>query len=720
MKENHKSPGSRLADSWYGVLLLSGLISFVMMYHHIVPLSGILFTDGPAGNDWGQMVWNLWFVNDALSGGHNPYYTNLLYYPVGANLTHHTLGAGFFPITLLTKLVFRGDPLYPVYAYHLIVLLCFALLLACSYFVLRELSFTRMASATAASAYAFSDYYQAHTLHLNLIPGFFIPLTALFLVRAYRDPRSRNLHYAAVVAAAAVYFTEYALYIYLAALVFVLVMLCFREERRRLLEFLRQSQVKRLSLSLALFVLVLIPFGINFTRGTVINPAPIETSSFSANLAAFFIPGENHSLLTKAFGPLNARVTSGVGGWEAFLGYTLIVFGVLGLLTSRLRIVLCAGISALVFYLLCLGSTLKVFGVDTGVPMPYALLTNVPPFAMGRTPVRFLAIASFFLMLIAAGGMSWLQQLLEQRHGRRWAMGVVFIVLALTVAGAYTPTPRKQAFTLPETLPASVAGPVFNVPLRLKDGYGALLQTLHHQPIATGYLARTSPETRQRFLQLKKVYDQGGTEFCDRIAALGFRSIIVTSGEILAPLELSKCGLPIIDLRTDESWRRGYPARIVGEGPAFPEYTQGTIDFGLAFAEKNAAPPDKFLWYGWSERERNFRWTDRGIATITFALNAVSARTLRLRMAPFLAVGKLERQRVEVLLNDHRIASLTLSDATPKDFEIELPVSALRNQNVLMFRLPDAASPQSLGVSEDTRLLGISVYWMEIVPTVQL
>jgi len=300
--------------------------------------------------------------------------------------------------------------------------------------------------------------------------------------------------------------------------------------------------------------------------------------------------------------------------------------------------------------------------------------------------------------------------------GSGWAAEVTFVVLALAVFSAYIPTPRAHVFTVQETLPSPIAGPVFNVPLRLKDGYGALLQTFHRQPISTGYVARSSPEIRQRFLELKRVYDQGGPEFCNRIAALGFRSVVVTGGEVMAPLQLSKCSLPLIDLRTDAAWQRDFPGRNVSEAPPFPEYDYATIDFSLATAEKNSVPADKYLWYGWSEREPQFRWTDRGTATITFSVKAITPSTLRLRMAPFLAPGKLDRQRVEVRLNDQLIKSLTLSNPAPEDYEIELPVSVLRNQNVLTFTLPDAASPQSLAVSEDIRLLGISVYELVIVP----
>jgi hypothetical protein len=700
----------RLVDSWYGVLLVSGLFSFAMMYRYIMPLDGILYTEGAEGHDWGQMVWNLWFVNEAITAGHNPYFTNLLFYPMGANLAHHTLAAGFFPVTFLVKLFSRGDPLYPVYAYHIIILLCFTATLACSYFLLRELAATRLPAAIAACAYAFCDYYQIHTLHLNLLAGFFLPLSALFLVRAYKEPRSRNFIYAAMVSAAAVYFTEYALYLYLGMVVFASLLFLFRESRRSLIETISQVGVKRLAVAGALFLLLVIPFVVNFSRAHIIKPLPVESSVYSANVAAFFLPGTNHPLLNKVFGPLNARVTAGLGGYEAFLGFTLVIFAGLGFVITKNRLVRISGISAIVFYVLALGPTLKVLGSDTGIRLPYSLLMQIPPFAMGRTPVRFVAVASFFLMIVAATGIAWLHFALTRRLGRSWAMALMLTLLVVTVAGAYTRTYRRHSFVPPADLRARVAGPVFNVPLLGNDGYASLLQVFHQQPIATGYVARDSVETRNRFLELKRIYDHGGPEFCGRITALGFRNIVITGGEVVVPLELARCSIPVIDLRSDPSWLRSFPNFAGNDAPRFPDYTYGTtLDFGLAVSAERAKPAQDYLWYGWSGAEQRSRWTERGTAALTFSLSKVSDAVLHLRMAPFLAAGKLESQRVEVELNDQPVTSLSLSNGAFAEYEIILPLSAMREQNVLTFRLPDATSPQSLGVSEDTRLLGISV-----------
>ena len=88
--------------------------------------------------------------------------------------------------------------------------------------------------------------------------------------------------------------------------------------------------------------------------------------------------------------------------------------------------------------------------------------------------------------------------------------------------------------------------------------------------------------------------------------------------------------------------------------------------------------------------------------------------TLRIFGGPFLAPSKLDSQRVIIMLNDQQVASWTLTSAEPRQQVIELPVGALRDKNTLMFILPDAASPRSLGVSQDFRLLGFNVQWIEI------
>jgi hypothetical protein len=696
----------RFIDRWYGVLLLSSIFTLCMIYHYVVPLNAILYNTGNAGNDCGQMIWNLWSVNEAITSGHNPYQTKLLYYPTGANLSHHTLAAGFFPVTFLVKLLSRGDPLYPIYVARVVTLLCFTLILACSFLFLREIGCTRLASAIAAISYAFGDFYLKHALHLNLIAGFFIPLTALFLVRSYKRPASLNLVFFALASGCAVYFTEFALYVYIGAALFALLMLLFSEERHELMKALRTVGPKRLALSVAAFVLVIAPFLLNLARDHIIKPLAIESSIYSANLAAFFVPGPQHSLLDHVFGPLNSRITTGAGVFEEFIGFTLIVFGFVGIFVARRTLVLCASLSALAFYALSLGPTLKVFGADTGLSLPYALLMNIPPFDSSRTPVRFVVMATFFLMIPAALGLSSTQQWLT-RWGRLGESGML-ILLALTVTEAYSPIPRQAPFAPPQNLQQIVSGPVFNIPLRPVDGYAALLEVFHHQPIATGYIARNSPDRQQRFEELKQVYDRGGPWFCERVSEMGFKNIVVTRGDVTVPLELARCRIAVVDLRSEVLWEPESSTRAKTDDPEFPAYSFGRrIDFSSVVAEG-------YLWYGWSGAEPSSRWTNRGEAAIVFSVGAVRACVLHLNLAPFLAPPALVSQRVQLKLNGKPLATVEFSQPQPREYQFELARDLLRKDNVLSFDLPDAQSPKSMGVSEDGRLLGINVQWMQI------
>src|ERR671923_1860158 len=124
--------GKFLAHSLFenkaSVFLLSMIFSLAMLYHYVFPLNALPFSSGVKGQDCYQMVWNLWVANEAIMNGHNPYQTNLVFYPLGARLGHHSLAAGFFLVTLPVKLLSRGDVMYPFYAYRIIILLSFTLI----------------------------------------------------------------------------------------------------------------------------------------------------------------------------------------------------------------------------------------------------------------------------------------------------------------------------------------------------------------------------------------------------------------------------------------------------------------------------------------------------------------------------------------------------------------------------------------------------------------
>ena len=139
------------------------------------------------------------------------------------------------------------------------------------------------------------------------------------------------------------------------------------------------------------------------------------------------------------------------------------------------------------------------------------------------------------------------------------------------------------------------------------------------------------------------------------------------------------------------------------ELPAYPE--KGGIDFGGSGVQA-------FLGDGWSGPEGAFRWTDNIKSEILFALDNVHAEILDLKLHPFLAPGRLGAQRLIIKMNGRPVADLVLSDPDSKVYSIRLPKDVLDAKNVLQLEVPDARSPQELGISKDSRRLGIA---MELV-----
>ena len=224
-------------------------------------------------------------------------------------------------------------------------------------------------------------------------------------------------------------------------------------------------------------------------------------------------------------------------------------------------------------------------------------------------------------------------------------------------------------------------------------------------------------------IALKQLTNRGPT-FCEEIKKRGYRNVIITPNEYVEPydpggvteLELDKCSLPVIDLRAQGGILPYHPNFVIREGREEPiEFPRLSPHTRLQFSSEEV---DKYLWYGWSGREIYSHWTDCGKAAIVFSVDEQVKKQpgmkLRIFGGPFLAPGKVDTQRIIIELNDRKIAEWTLDKAEPAEREIDIPPSFLRDQNALVLRLPDAASPRALGVSEDWRLLGFNVQWIEI------
>jgi hypothetical protein len=169
------------------------------------------------------------------------------------------------------------------------------------------------------------------------------------------------------------------------------------------------------------------------------------------------------------------------------------------------------------------------------------------------------------------------------------------------------------------------------------------------------------------------------------------------------------------DKNPSELWNWSQPQFLIGlmppplptEFPLAPSMTR--INFLTEDAEQ-------FMGYGWSGPEPAFRWSDGHKAVVIFTLNDIEDTTLRMSLGPFLVPGRLTVQKVLVDLNGQAVGELTLREPDTSIQSFLLPKTALRGQNILTFKFPNAASPRSFKLSRDPRVLGIYVDWIEFQP----
>jgi hypothetical protein len=165
-----------------------------------------------------------------------------------------------------------------------------------------------------------------------------------------------------------------------------------------------------------------------------------------------------------------------------------------------------------------------------------------------------------------------------------------------------------------------------------------------------------------------------------------------------------------VDEHPERLWDWRQPQFLAGYLPypppqTFPGVDSMRIDF-------TSTDPDKYFWYGWNEGAPEARWAEKK-AALVFALGEPRPRSARLFMVPYLVPGKLESQRVRLLLNDRELLTATLTEPAGQSFEVQLPAEVLREKNTIVFELPDAEAPQKLSSGPDPRPRGIRLTWVE-------
>lgn len=422
-------------------LLLGLLLTWPMAAHLTthVPGDGI---DDPA------LAWNLWWVKHALvDQPQNPFISAWQFWPIGINLAFYTLTVLNGMLGVPLQAAFGAIPAYNLLLLSAFVLSGFGAFLLCVDFLgradgvrggagtrgrgdaetrregHREGGFAApwpvyLAAFVGGALYAFASakLFYAALGQGNIASSQWAPFAVLYMVRAAR-PQGRWRD--AALAALFLVLQAYAELTYASFLaIFAVLLVACRLVPRRATSHIPHSTfhirplLARFALIGALFALGISPILANMlpdlrAEGDFLTAGGGFADLFSADLAGYTVPTQLHPLLgglVRAWSNDSAPRADGSHfpvnkGQQIYLGYVALALAALGFWHGRRRSETWFwGASALLFFLLTLGPSLRIAGYDTGVPLPFRLVEQLPFFKGNRYPSRY----SVMLLISAA------------------------------------------------------------------------------------------------------------------------------------------------------------------------------------------------------------------------------------------------------------------------------------------------------------------------------
>jgi hypothetical protein len=548
--KSNRSPGPlnasrRVWRTHLAVLALLTASSLALTW----PLVLHLTTHVPGdGIDDPALAWNLWWVKTALVDRQlDPFQMHWMFYPLGINLAFYTLtvfnAVLGLPIQLASSVILTNN-----------------LLLLASFVIggygafLLALEVLRPGNGAAARhlpallgavvfTFASSRLFYVALGQVNIVSGQWIPFCALYLVRLGRahDRRAaaRNGALAGLFLAMQLW-TEMTFASFLLLLVGMFAVwwlgrsLLARGRRPHATGMHGQTPaggtwlwLPGLLVLAAVVLLAAAPLLAGMlpdlqAEGDFFTSGGGFAGEFSADLRGFLQPNQLHPL----FGRMTAALPfAHEKGQHLFWGYTVVGLALLGLWTGRRRPdILFWGIVTGLFVWLTLGPSLRVNGIDTGLPGPFALLQELPFFKGNRYPSRYSVMVLLGLAVLAAAGVEALLGRWDARRttGRalRWRPTLAVAAIGLTGLIVFehlaVPLPLTD-LTVPAVYRHVANEPgdftVLEVPLGLRNGARVLgkkdvlimrqqwYQTAHGQRLVGGNTSRNPPFKFQYFSQ---------------------------------------------------------------------------------------------------------------------------------------------------------------------------------------------------------------------------
>jgi hypothetical protein len=684
-----------------GYLLLSLLFTWPLVLHFDRAVLGTRV----AMQDHGLYVWHMWWIGYAVEHGISPFENPMVYYPdtVPFYIQALSIASGLLAAPALWA---AG----PWAAYNFAALASFVLAGALTYALLRYLGVRAWLAFLGGLLFAFAPFHVTKYAdgHLDLAQTQWLPLYVLCLLWAYARPGSWRSVLAAALVAALIVLTN--LYWALFSALFTGLFFAERLVRAPTRAALLRALWLPFAIAIALALLIL-PYWIGMFSTLHLGGRPgLEESTrlYSADLLDFFTPNLNHPHwgdLALAWG----------GRWHPFshggnvgLGFVLLaslVAATVLLLRDRSRRPTASAAPALdtsrwlilcgCLLIICLGPELKVAGLRTGIPLPYALIENLPGLSLARKPNHAIIYALLCATIMAA-------LLGERLLQSEWRYAHLAIAAATLLAALEMLPPRWQVFGPPpqsaffEQL-AATPNPAHEGLLNLPhDNHTSIYtrqQIAHEWPMVGATLSRKPFDWVSRYVPGVRQLTRGELDPDD---------VLDPPVEAVAPVALDASGLRYVLVHR---WRMTPEELAHSEAlladwlPAGPIFRDAYLD-AYAVPRLNDPPPFAYLRDGWhgveSQGGRRWRWTE-GRAEVTLVNPRLSDLPVTLTLE---AEGPAEQTPLRLFLDGTPVGELSVPRARTR-FNLRLLLPPGDHALVLdsPVTLSRERSPRPLGVA---------------------
>jgi hypothetical protein len=722
-----------------GYLVLAIVLTYpvVLAPHRWIPMDPQIKGWFPGDGDPWHYLWGSWYVARALTTFPPPLlWTDLVFFPLGFDIPFLP-GVGLIlgPAALL-QTVF-GLTL----TYNLLWWVSFALAGYAMYLLVRHLLGDRIAAFVCGALFTFSSYRLIHSVeHLPiLMASFLVPLWALTLSQVARRPTIGRAAACALVLAASTGISWYCTVSLLVYLGLVVLVSLWRGGFRWLRAIPPVPVVAGLAVAALATSPFVLPLILSPARDSIVNRPLIESSEYSADLLAFFVPSPRNPSFGGLTGRLYERFTGNPYEQTVYLGYVLLALAVVGVVSTARATTRVFRVVALTAFVLALGPFLHVAGAfrfETdgevlSLPLPYLILRHVPFVKGARVPSRFVELVLLALIVLAGFGLARVSARLTTR-GKVGLAAVVMVGATLETTLVPLPVVSTRVPAVYADMRRSAGpGTVLELPLDQRIIKYHYYQTVHGQPMVVGNPVRP----RQKYAAYPSgvpliPYLSEPTRLLDvpdpvsarrdaaRLADFFEIRHVVIHGEYLDPRVFQRLDRFVAD-NFPHAWRR-VEGTVVAYGLRRPDAGETlwpdryVVDFG--------DPHREFaLLTGWSIDERwgeapTIQWTSDRESSAVVPLGAPVDRVLEVRVRPLSYPGS-PPQTVRVDVNGRRLGTLTLGPEWTV-YRMPVPAASLqRGRNTVTFTYGYALAPASIVPGNtDTRTLAVAFDYLSLVP----